>query len=135
MSFTLDTRLSDSTIKLYDSALSEVRLKNNQYFPWIILIPRVPNITELFELPQIEQNIVMQEITHISKQMRNYFKPTKINVGALGNIVQQLHIHIIARFESDLAWPHSVWQANVKEEAYSTHALDTLIPTLRDLLS
>ena len=135
MSFILDIRLSDSTIKLYDSALSEVRLKNNKHFPWIILIPRVTNAAELFELSETEQNILMQEITHIASRMQNHFTPTKMNVGMLGNIVRQLHIHIIARYESDFAWPQSVWQAGVKDEPYSADQMSTLIPTLCDLLS
>lgn len=135
MSFILDTRLSNSTIKLYDSALSEVRLKNNKHFPWIILIPRVASVSELFELSETEQKVLMQEITHIASRMQNHFTPTKMNVGMLGNIVQQLHIHLIARYESDLVWPQSVWQASVKDEPYSAAQLSTLIPTLCDVLS
>src|SRR3990167_9711034 len=133
MSFELDNRLSSSSFKIYDSTLSEVRLKNNKHYPWIILIPRVENnVTEIFQLTTAEKMELMREISHISSCIKNHFNPDKINVGALGNIVSQLHIHIIARNQNDLLWPHSVWQSGLTEENYTADEANALIETLRE---
>lgn len=133
MSFELDNRLSISSFKIYDSSLSEVRLKNNKYYSWIILIPRVENnITEIFQLTTAQQMELMREISHISKCIKDHFNADKINIGALGNIVSQLHIHIIARNQKDLLWPHSVWQSGLTEENYTADEANTLIATLRE---
>lgn len=119
MSFTLDHRLENSSFKIMELALSEVRLKDNKNYPWIILVPRVENnITEIFQLSEDQKITLMKEISHISKYMQSYFKPDKLNIGALGNIVSQLHIHVIARFKNDLLWPHSLWQEKLTEEKY-----------------
>lgn len=134
--FQLDPRLENSSFKIVDLDLSEVRLKNNALFPWIILIPRVSsNITEIFHLSLEEQKILLAEITCVSKIMNTFFRPEKLNVGALGNIVSQLHIHVIARFQKDLCWPHGVWQANAPDKSYPADARDQLIHQLRALLS
>lgn len=132
----MDPRLENSSFKIIDWPLSEVRLKDNAHFPWMILIPRVSShLTEIFQLPNHEQKILMDEITKLSGCIHAHFKPDKINVGALGNIVSQLHIHVVARYEKDLCWPQSVWQANVPEKSYSTDARDQLIHQLHTLLS
>jgi diadenosine tetraphosphate (Ap4A) HIT family hydrolase len=131
MSFNIDDRLANSSFKIYDSALSEVRLKNNKQYPWIILIPRVAHTTEIFQLSAQQQSILMQEIVHLSEAMQQFFHGEKMNVGALGNIVSQLHIHIIARFKNDLSWPQSVWQASVTDVAYDTEQREQLIQQLR----
>lgn len=134
--FTLDKRLENSSFKVLDWGLSEVRLRDNQHYPWLILIPRVANsVTEIFELEEREQEILISEMTRLSLLIKTHFHAEKINVGALGNIVSQLHIHVIARFQNDLSWPHSVWQANVPEKPYSIEQRDTLIQQLRVLLS
>ncbi len=128
----LDNRISESSFEICDTSLSHVRLKNNKNYPWIILIPRVEkNITEIFQLNDNQQHELIREISHFSRCMQQYFHADKINVGALGNIVSQLHIHIIARFENDLSWPHSVWQANVPEKIYMADEADKLIQQLR----
>ncbi len=132
----MDPRLENGSFKIVDWPLSEVRLKDNVHFPWIILIPRVSSsITEIFQLSIEEQKMLMDEITKLSSCLHSHFKPTKINVGALGNIVSQLHIHVIARYEQDPCWPQSVWQANVPEKSYPTDTRDQLIHQLRALLS
>lgn len=134
MSFTLDPRLESSSIKIQDSELSEIRLNNNKNYLWIILIPRVEkHITELFELTSAQQSIVMTEITRISHLIKKNFRCDKINVGALGNIVSQLHIHLIARYQQDLHWPHSVWQKNISDNHYSNDEQKKLLVQLREL--
>lgn len=130
--FHLDDRLAQSSFLIADSELSQVRLKNNAYFPWIVLIPKVNNtITELSELSAQEQMILMREITHYSSALKKHLNADKINIGSLGNIVSQLHIHLVARYENDLLWPHSVWQANIPEMAYTQGQADRLINALR----
>lgn len=134
--YQLDPRIENSSFKIIELELSEVRLKNNAHFPWIILIPRVSSdIIEIFYLPPAEQKMLLAEITRVSKIMNTFFKPDKLNVGALGNIVSQLHIHVIARFQKDLCWPQSVWHDNAPEVAYTTEKQNQLINQLRILLS
>jgi diadenosine tetraphosphate (Ap4A) HIT family hydrolase len=107
--FTIDERLLNNTFFVKDLPLCRLFLHNDSRFPWFVLVPRIENVTELFELSTADQNQLMAEITKISlflKQQNNVFK---INVGTLGNIVPQLHIHIIGRMPSDAAWPGPVW--------------------------
>ena len=92
-----------------DLKLSSVRLINNNKFPWIILIPNRKNITDLTELNLKDQNLLMKEIIYCSNLMKKIFKTKKLNVEKIGNLVPQLHIHIIARSTKDSAWPLSVW--------------------------
>src|SRR3990167_5362006 len=130
--FQLDSRLEKSSFKIADLSLSEIRLKDNAYFPWVILVPRVlSSITEIFQLPIEEQKILMDEITTLSSCIHSHFKPTKINIGALGNIVSQLHIHVVGRFKHDPCWPQSVWQENAPEKSYPTDTRDQLVHQLR----
>ena len=92
-----------------DLKLCSVRLIDNCKFPWIILIPYKKNITDITELNLKDQNLLMREIVHCSKLMKKIFKTKKLNVEKIGNIVPQLHIHIIARSTKDSTWPLSVW--------------------------
>ncbi|MCX7121979.1 MAG: HIT family protein [Gammaproteobacteria bacterium] len=136
MPFIIDEKLSNSTFKIMDLPLSEVRLKNNKNYPWIILVPRIENITtEIFQLDENQQLNLMKEIAHVSKCMRTHFIPDKLNIGSLGNIVSQLHVHVIARFKDDLLWPHSVWQEKLTEEKYTDDEREKLINKLRTVFS
>ena len=110
--------------------LCSVRLMNNSKFPWIILIPNRKNVTDITELNLKDQNLLMKEITHCSKLMKKIFKTKKLNVEKIGNIVPQLHIHIIARFVKDSSWPLSVWV--VKGKPYSKAILDKTITNIKD---
>ena len=89
--------------------LSTVRLNDNSKFPWLILIPRRKNIKDISELNSKDQILLMKEIVHVSKIVKKVFKTSKLNVEKIGNIVPQLHIHIIARKKDDSSWPLSVW--------------------------
>ena len=92
-----------------DLKLCSVRLIDNSKFPWIILIPNKKNVTDITELNLKDQILLMKEIVHCSKLMKKIFKTKKLNVEKIGNIVPQLHIHIIARSTKDSTWPLSVW--------------------------
>ena len=92
-----------------DLKLCSIRLIDNAKFPWIILIPKRKNITDISELNSKDQMLLMKEIVYCSKLMKKIFKTKKLNVEKIGNIVPQLHIHIIARSTNDSTWPLSVW--------------------------
>ena len=108
-----------------DLKLCTVRLINNNKFPWIILIPKRKKITDIFQLKKKDQNLLMKEIVYSSKVMKKTFKAFNLNVEKIGNVVSQLHIHIIARSKEDSSWPLSVWV--VKKKNYSKIALEKTI--------
>ena len=114
-----------------DLRLCSVRLMNNSNFPWIILIPNKKNITDITELNSKDQILLMKEIVHCSKLMQKIFKTSKLNVEKVGNIIPQLHIHIISRFKKDSSWPLSVWV--VKKKPYSKKILPDIIKKLKKL--
>jgi diadenosine tetraphosphate (Ap4A) HIT family hydrolase len=113
MSFQLDERLKKDSTFVLDLGLSELRLHNNASFPWFILIPQRPNITEIVDLSKEDQLLLFHEITHLSSIIKDIINPYKLNIANLGNIVRQLHIHVIGRFEEDGAWPMPVWSSTV----------------------
>lgn len=109
MAFTLHPQLAQDTLTVGDLALSRVLLMNNKLFPWIILVPCVEKAREIIDLDISQQHQLMDEIAAASRAMQALFSPDKLNVAALGNQVPQLHVHVIARFTVDAAWPHPVW--------------------------
>jgi diadenosine tetraphosphate (Ap4A) HIT family hydrolase len=112
-----------------DLKLCSVRLIDNSKFPWIILIPNRKNITDLTELNLKDQNLLMKEIVYCSNLIKKIFKTKKLNIEKIGNIVPQLHIHIIARSTKDSTWPLSVWV--VKGKPYSKVLLDKMINKIK----
>lgn len=113
--FTLDPRLAADTVPVCDLALCRVLLMNDARFPWVILVPARPHLCEITDLAPADRLILWDEVTRTSDFLRETFTPTKINIGALGNIVRQLHVHVVARFDGDAAWPGPVWGAGVAE--------------------
>jgi len=107
--FTIDPELEKNSYFITDLELSKVYIKNDKENPWFVLIPKKMHATELMDLTHEEQCILMEEITMVSDFLKNFYKPSKLNVGALGNMVRQLHIHVIARYENDRAWPQALW--------------------------
>ena len=105
--------------------LCNIRLIDNSKFPWIILIPKRKKITDIFQLKKKDQNLLMKEIVYTSKVMKKTFKAFNLNIEKIGNVVSQLHIHIIARSKKDSSWPLSVWV--VKKKNYSKIALEKTI--------
>ena len=112
-----------------DLKLCSIRLIDNAKFPWIILIPKRKNINDISELNSKDQMLLMKEIVHCSKLMKKIFKTKKLNVEKIGNIVPQLHIHIIARSTNDSSWPLSVWV--VKGKPYLKEPLKKIIYLLK----
>ena len=121
MLFKIDKKFSKSSYHITDLKLCVLRLHDNSKFPWVILIPKRKNITDLSDLNSKDQILIMKEIVHVSKIMKKLFKTTKINTEKIGNLVPQLHIHIIARSKKDSSWPLSVW--TVKGKKYSKLSL------------
>ena len=113
--------------------LCSVRLIYNQKFPWIILIPKRKNVKDISELNSRDQLLLMKELVYCSKVMKKTFKTTKLNIEKIGNVVPQLHIHIIARYKGDSSWPLSVWV--VKGEAYTKPTLEKIIKKVRKVLN
>jgi diadenosine tetraphosphate (Ap4A) HIT family hydrolase len=108
-SFLLDPQLDADTIPLGSLALSRVLLMNDARYPWLILVPERQGVVELIDLPTAERSALMGEIAAASEALKALYGPDKLNVGALGNRVRQLHVHVLARFQSDVAWPGPVW--------------------------
>ena len=126
MTFQLDSRLEADTIPIGDLALSSVFLLNDARFPWFVLVPRIPNMSEITDLSDEQYAELTQESRIATKVMLALSKPDKVNVGALGNIVTQLHVHVIGRFRSDPAWPGPVWGRG-ERRPYPDHAAASLV--------
>ena len=107
--FLLNETLTGDTVPVASWPLCRVLLMNDSRYPWLILAPAQPNIKEIYELSLGDQSQLMSELCRASLALSNLLSPDKINMGALGNIVPQLHIHVIARFRADAAWPNAVW--------------------------
>ena len=129
MSFKLHKKFLKSSYHIIDLKLCSIRLHDNSKFPWVILIPKRNNITDISDLNSKDQILLMKEIVQISKIMKKLFKTSKLNVEKIGNIVSQLHIHIIARYKKDSSWPLSVWV--VKGKCYSAKALKDVVNKIR----
>ena len=113
--FTIDQRLISDSSLVTILNLCQVRLHHNAAFPWILLIPMQNNISEIIDLSSTNQQLLLQEICVISKIMQKIYKPKKLNIANLGNMVPQLHVHVIARYENDGAWPNPVWNSGVTD--------------------
>ncbi len=107
--FKLNNKLQEDTFFIKDLKLSKLLLMNNKNYPWLILVPRLSNITEIFHLNQDQYNDLNKEIKIISKISNDFFNADKMNIATLGNVVSQLHIHIIARYKNDNSFPSPVW--------------------------
>ncbi|MEL6059786.1 MULTISPECIES: HIT domain-containing protein [unclassified Methylobacterium] len=132
--FALDPRLAADTVEVGDLALCRVLLMDDARFPWLILVPRRPDLTEITDLPEPDSAALWQEIRIATGVMQALAKPDKVNVAALGNIVTQLHVHVVGRFRSDPAWPGPVWGFGTRTP-YPLHARAQLIERAGALFS
>jgi diadenosine tetraphosphate (Ap4A) HIT family hydrolase len=107
--FVLDPRLAGDTHSVGDLDLSRVLLMDDARFPWLILVPRRWHMRELIDLDVTAQQVLLAEIDRCARVLRTLEKPDKLNIAALGNVVAQLHVHVIARRANDAAWPRPVW--------------------------
>jgi len=128
--FTLHERLQADTIEVTQWPLSLLLLMNARQWPWLILVPRRPAVREIYELAEPDQRALMSDIVRASKRLTQLVRPDKINIAALGNAVPQLHVHVIARFAGDPAWPRPVW-GTVPPEPYSHDELGRTLDRFR----
>lgn len=131
--FDLDARLAADTVTLGDWPLSRVLLMRNRLFPWLILVPRRAGAMEIHRLSPADQVLLTRETSAAARVLERLFQPDKINTGALGNVVSQLHMHIIARRRDDPAWPGPVWGRGLTA-AYGGDELTALTDLLWDAL-
>ncbi|MGB2403159.1 MAG: HIT domain-containing protein [Akkermansiaceae bacterium] len=126
MPFILHERLHTGGIDFGIRGKCQILLKTNALFPWFILVPKVEDdIVDLHQLEMADHESVMQTIREISQFVETHFKPDKINIAAIGNIVPQLHIHVVARYQTDPAWPDVIWGHNDKK-AYQTNDIEII---------
>ena len=127
--YRINKKFLKSSHYIVDLKLCSVRLNDNSKFPWLILIPKKKNITDISKLNSKDQILLMKEIVLVSRLMKKLFKTSKLNIEKIGNIVQQLHIHIISRKRTDSSWPLSVWV--VKGKKYSAKNLKDVLNKIR----
>lgn len=132
--FQLHPQLAQDTWLVTDLPLCRVLLMNETRYPWVILVPRRQDIREIHELTAMERQQLWQESDQVSRALMKLFKPDKLNIAALGNQVPQLHIHHIARFQTDAAWPAPVW-GKFPPQAYTATETAARIQHLLAVLS
>jgi diadenosine tetraphosphate (Ap4A) HIT family hydrolase len=131
--YELHPQLAADTHPLATLGLCDLRLMDDANYPWLVLVPRVPAARELIDLDATQRHLLTDEIDLAGRLLRGAFRPHKLNVAALGNLVPQLHVHVIAREETDPAWPAPVW-GRVAARPYPPEALVERVRLLRDFL-
>jgi diadenosine tetraphosphate (Ap4A) HIT family hydrolase len=131
--WTLHPQLAADTHEVGDLPLSRLLIINDANYPWVILVPRQAGITEILDLGAAEQTQLIGEITRTGAALKAITACDKLNIAALGNVVPQLHVHIIARSKSDPAWPQPVW-GKLKPRSYDSTTLDRFTALLGEAL-
>ncbi len=136
--FALDPRLVADTHAIGELELSRLVLMDDVRFPWLILVPRIAGARELIDLDERDQHALLGEINLVGRALETMFKPDKLNVAALGNVVAQLHVHVIVRFSGDAAWPRPIWGCGERvayAEAERASRIAGIRAALRDVLT
>ncbi len=128
--WSLHPKLTQDAVAIGDLPLCRLLLNRDANYPWLILVPRRPKVTEIIDLTEADRTQLMNEIALVARALRTITSCDKLNVAALGNVVPQLHVHIIARRRSDAAWPNPIWNV-VPPRAYRPAELDPLIGAVR----
>lgn len=131
--FELDAVLERDSVWVGDFPLSQLRLINNCNSPWFILVPKRANISEIHHLGPDDRQQLMAESCLLAETIQDVFTPDKLNVAAIGNKVSQLHVHHVARFETDECWPEPVW-GNISAKPYAEEKLAKILQQIRGLL-
>ncbi|PVZ70618.1 HIT family protein [Pelagibaculum spongiae] len=134
MAFQLHPQLAADTVKLGDFPLCSVLLAKDALYPWCILVPRRDEIREIHRLSEADQQQLLKESSLLAATMEQLFSAEKMNIAALGNMVPQLHLHHVARFSNDLAWPSPIW-GRFAAQAYSEAALAERVSQLKQTLN
>jgi len=131
--WSLDPQLARDSAAIGDLPLCQVRLMDDVNYPWLLLVPRRRAVTEITDLAETDRAQLMREVAHIADALKNHTRCDKINVAAIGNVVVQLHVHVIARFRSDLAWPKPVW-GFAPARTYDESGKQKFVGAMRDRL-
>lgn len=131
--FVLDTRLHEDTWLIGDFPLCRLLLSNDSNYPWFILVPRREGISELFQLDDHDQQLMWSETTVLAGLLKGLFGADKMNVATLGNVVSQLHMHVIVRYQADAAWPGPVWGKH-SAKPYMQAEVDVIRDKLKSVL-
>ena len=132
--FKLDEQLEKDSVHLVSFPLCEVLLAKDANYPWVILVPRKENLTELHQLESDDLDQFWAESAFVSKHLEIHFQAHKLNIAALGNVVHQLHVHHIVRYHSDQAWPKPIWGV-LPAKPYDTEELEATVMSLKALCS
>lgn len=132
--FTLNERLQADTHFVADLSLCKLLMMNDASYPWFILVPMREDAREISDLLEDDQALLLREINVVSSMLQQVFEPYKLNVAALGNVVEQLHVHIVGRFKEDKAWPAPVW-GHSPAEPYSLEVAEEVLRKVKEVLS
>ena len=132
--FELHPQLEKDTIFIRSLELSDVLLMNDSRYPWIIFVPRIENAVDITDLSEQERKVFIEEINFVADAIKKQYQPDRINIAMLGNVVPQLHCHIIARFETDFAWSKPVWGLG-EAVPYSIGQQEKTITLFQNILS
>ena len=127
-------QLQNDCVHIGHFSLSQLLLSKDANYPWFILVPNRKDITEIYQLSHEDQVQLISESSYLAEVLKNNFNADKINIGALGNVVPQLHIHHIARYKNDIAWPAPIWGHSSAKD-YSVEVFDDVINKLRQGLT
>lgn len=134
INFKLDPRLEQDSVFVCAMELCQVRLHRNAAFPWLMLVPQRDGMVEVLDLDSHAQDILWHEVRFAATAVQKLFTPKKLNIAAIGNITSQLHVHVIARYADDKAWPQPVWNSGVSAD-YSDDDLATRVTLLQGALA
>jgi diadenosine tetraphosphate (Ap4A) HIT family hydrolase len=128
--WSLHPQLAKDTVSVGDLLLARVLLMNDANYPWLLLVPRRPDVSEIFDLGEVEQGQLVSEITLLARVLKDVTSCDKLNIATIGNVVPQLHVHIVARRRDDAAWPRPVW-GTVAARPYEPAERDRLIAAIQ----
>ncbi|MFT5924532.1 MAG: diadenosine tetraphosphate (Ap4A) HIT family hydrolase [Paraglaciecola sp.] len=128
--FVLHPQLKKDSELVIELDLCSVRLINDAHYPWLILVPRVANVSDVIDLNNAKQQLLWQESALVSQVLKHLFTPDKLNIAALGNVVPQLHLHHIVRYQNDISWPKPIW-GQVSFKKYSDEQLAKQIELIK----
>lgn len=131
--FQLHPRLQQDCFSVGQFALSRVLMMNDSHYPWLILVPQRPDIKEIYELQPADRQQLMQESCFLSEALVELYQPDKLNIAAIGNLVPQLHLHHVARYQTDISWPGPIW-GKFPVCAYTGQVAELQITRLRERL-
>jgi diadenosine tetraphosphate (Ap4A) HIT family hydrolase len=132
--FSLHPRLAGDCVEVGALSLCRVLLMNDARYPWFILVPERPGLTEIHQLPAPERSLLIEESAALSSCLVSLYQPDKLNIAAIGNLVPQLHLHHVARYRSDQAWPNPVW-GRLPPQPYETEIAEARVGSMQAALA